>query len=297
MDKLTTFFASQPVILLDGAMGTMLMNAGLPAGRPPEEWNLLAPEKIGAVHQAYVQAGSRLILANTFNANRFRLSRHQLQEKVSEMNMAGVAIARSVAEKAPYPILVGASMGPTGEMFPPMGSLTFENARDAYAEQASALVDGGVDLLWIETMIDLQEVKAAIAGIRSVTGLPFVATMTFEKHGRTMMGATPALVLKTIIDEGAQAVGANCGTGPQVVEKVISAMRESDHEARLIAKANAGLPRLEGDEMVYDGTPAVMAAYAARVQQLGASLIGACCGSTPAHLLAMADALQLQVTG
>ena len=291
MNKLKDLLETEEYLLLDGVMGTMLMAAGLESGDPPEEWNVLFPERVRAVHRAYIQAGSRLVLTNSFGGNRYRLSLHQLQERVTELNRAAAANARAEADATPHTVLVGGSMGPTGELMEPMGTLTFEGAKAAFTEQAAALAEGGVDVIWIETMSDLNEVKAAIQGAREASELPIAATMTFDTHGHTMMGVSPAKAAESLQGFDLAVIGANCGNGPAEIESVIQTMHATNPQAILVAKANAGLPKYVNKELVYDGTPEVMAGYALRVRDLGAQLIGGCCGSTPAHIRAMAEAL------
>ncbi|MFQ5401077.1 MAG: betaine--homocysteine S-methyltransferase [Anaerolineae bacterium] len=291
MNKLKQLLESEPVLLLDGAMGTMLMEAGLEQGNPPEEWNVLHPDRVRVVHRVYIDAGSRIILTNTFGGTRFRLKLHNLQDRVHELNRAAAALARAEADAAAHPVVVGGSMGPTGELLEPMGSMTFTEAVDAFAEQAAALAEGGVDVLWIETMSDLNEVRAAVEGARFATSLPIAATMTFETRGHTMMGVSPIQALETLASLDLAAIGANCGNGPAEIEAVVHAMKQMNLDIPLIAKSNAGIPQWVGEELVYDGTPDVMAAYARRARALGATLVGACCGSTPAHIRAMAAAL------
>lgn len=291
MTQLQTLLETEKVIPLDGGMGTMLFSAGLEAGYSPELWNLEQPEQIKAIHRAYIEAGARVILTNSFGGNRFRLKGHNSADEIATLNKAAAQIAREAAAETSHPVVVAGSMGPTGEMLAPLGTMTVEEAREAFAAQASALAAGGVDLLWIETMSDLAEVQAAIEGARSVCDLPIAATMTFDTHGRTMMGVKPTKAMQTLNAFNLIAIGANCGNGPAEIESVIEAMHSANPQAVLIAKANAGLPKHVGGKIVYDGTPAVMAEYAVKVRTLGARLIGACCGSTPAHIQAIAEAL------
>jgi 5-methyltetrahydrofolate--homocysteine methyltransferase len=183
-------------------------------------------------------------------------------------------------------------MGPTGELFAPMGTMTFDEAKAAFAEQAAALDEGGVDILWIETMSDLKEVQAAVEGAKSVSDLPVAATMTFDTHGHTMMGVSPAKALDVLSSYGLVALGANCGNGPAEIEQVIETMHSLSPETILIAKSNAGIPHWVDEELHYDGTPEVMAEYTKRVYGLGAQLIGGCCGSSPAHIRAMAASIK-----
>jgi 5-methyltetrahydrofolate--homocysteine methyltransferase len=271
----------------------MLMAAGLEQGAPPEEWNVNHPDRVQAVHRAYIEAGSNIILTNSFGGTSFRLKLHNLQERVAELNRAAAANARAEADKAGRPVLVGGSIGPTGELFAPMGTMTFEEAKDAFAEQAAALDEGGADILWVETMSDLEEVRAAVEGAKSVSNLPVAATMTFDTHGHTMMGVSPAKALEVMRSFGLAALGANCGNGPDEIEGVIRTMRALDPDMILIAKSNAGIPHWVDDELYYDGTPEVMGEYTKRVFGLGASLIGGCCGSSPEHIKAMGEALRV----
>jgi 5-methyltetrahydrofolate--homocysteine methyltransferase len=295
MNRLKQLLDSESVILLDGAMGTMLMAAGLTSGAPPEEWNVSHPDRVRAVHRGYIQAGSRLILTNTFGCNRYRLKLHNLQERAFELNRAAAQNARLEADAAPQLTAVGGSMGPTGELLEPMGELTPQGAKEAFAEQAAGLADGGADVIWIETMSDLNEVKAAIEGARSATSLPIVATMTFDTRGFTMMGVSPKKAIETLAGLDLFAIGANCGTGPEELGVAIEQMRQANPQVLLVAKSNAGVPKWQNNQLLYDGTPQVMADYAQHARHLGARLIGACCGSTPEHIRAMADALDLSV--
>ncbi|MCP4422870.1 MAG: betaine--homocysteine S-methyltransferase [Chloroflexi bacterium] len=292
MNKLQELLATKDHLILDGAMGTMLMEAGLEQGAPPEEWNVAKPDKVRAVHRDYIEAGSNIVLTNSFGGTSFRLKLHNLQDRVAELNKAAAANARAEANAANHPVLVGGSMGPTGELFAPMGTMMFEEAKAAFAEQAAALDAGGADILWVETMSDLEEVRAAVEGAKSVSNLPIAATMTFDTHGHTMMGVSPAQALETLRSFGLAALGANCGNGPDEIEEVIQTMRALSPDTILIAKANAGIPHWIDEELVYDGTPEVMADYTKRVYGMGAQLIGGCCGSSPAHIKAMAKAFE-----
>lgn len=296
MDPLQELLQTEPYILLDGAMGTMLMSMGLEQGHPPEEWNVSYPDRILAVHEGYVAAGSRLILTNTFGGTHFRLKLHNLHERVAELNRAAAQLARRAADGVPQLVVVAGSMGPTGELMEPMGTMTFDQAVDAFAQQAAALAEGGVDLLWIETMSDLEELRAAVQGARSVSDLPITACMTFDTNRHTMMGVSPQQAVRALRELDLVAMGANCGNGPAEIEDVIGAMVAENPGMPLIAKSNAGIPRLVGgSELIYDGTPVVMGAYAHRVRDLGARLIGGCCGNTPDHLRAMSAVLKGEV--
>jgi 5-methyltetrahydrofolate--homocysteine methyltransferase len=289
--NLPAWLSDQAWVLLDGAMGTMLFAAGIKQGLASEAWNLDHPDQVAAIHLAYIEAGAQFILTNSFGGNRFRLEQHGLEGQAQELNRSAAQIARRAADASDHQVWVAGSMGPSGQLMEPLGALTPELAREGFAQQAQALAEGGVDLLWVETMSDLSEVIAALEGIRSVSNLPFAATMTFESRGRTMMGIRPEQAIETLIPYEPVALGANCGNGPAEIEGVIEAMAALNPQVPLIAKSNAGAPRLDGDEIIYDASPAIMAEHAVRARSLGAMLIGGCCGNTPEHIAAMYAAL------
>jgi 5-methyltetrahydrofolate--homocysteine methyltransferase len=283
----------EPVVA-DGGMGTMLMNAGLMFGDPPEQWNVL-PDKqphVRAIHRGYLDAGAQIILTNSFGGTAFRLKLHNLQDRVFELNRAAAELARAEAGEDR---VVAGSIGPSGELFEPMGALTFDAAVAGFAAQAAGLAAGGVDVLWIETMSDLQEVRAAVVGARQgAPHLPVVATMTFDTRGFTMMGVSPAQAVEELAELELAALGGNCGNGTAEIEGVVYGMSQTGTTLPLIAKSNAGLPDMVDGRAVYNGTPEIMAEYARRVRALGATIIGACCGSSPAHIAAIAQALREQ---
>jgi len=284
--------AAPGVILADGAMGTMLFEAGLQFGESPERWNVEHPERVQAVHQAYLKAGSRILLTNTFGGNRWRLSLHGLEPRTREFVEAGARNTRFAVEATGGRALVAGDIGPSGSLLAPLGELDEAEAVAGFAEQAEALLEGGVDVIWIETMSDLGEVTAAVRGVRQASAdVPILTTLTFDTHGHTMMGVTPEKALQVLSQQGAAAIGGNCGNGPEEILGVIEKMRAASPTATLIAKANAGLPTLVGGRAVYAATPESMAEYALAAADRGARIVGACCGSTPAHLRAMADSL------
>ena len=291
MNAFESLLATQRYLLADGAIGTMLFAVGLAQGAAPELWNVEEPGKMRAIHREYIRAGSSVILTNSFGGTSFRLKRHGLQGRVSDLNGAGASLARIEADNAASPVAVAGSMGPTGELLEPMGILRFNQAREAFAEQAAALAEGGVDVFWVETMSDLQEVQAAVMGIRDVSDMPVVTTLTFDTNGRTMMGVAPVAGLEAMRELGVTALGGNCGNGPAEIEGVIQAMRDADPDVVLVAKSNAGIPQYVDGALVYNGTPEVMARHARRVRDLGARIIGGCCGTTPEHIRAMSEAL------
>lgn len=292
-NPLTDLLAKKDVLLADGAMGTNLFALGLETGDSPELWNVEHPDRVAAVHRSFVAAGSDIFLANTFGGNRFRLALHGAEGRVGELNLAGARLAREVAEAAGRPIAVAGSMGPTGEMFQPVGSLSHEEGREAFAEQAVALRDGGVDVLWIETFSAAEELRAAVAGA-ATAGLPIVATMTFDTQGRTMMGLTPeaAVDLTRDLEPGLAAFGANCGIGPaQLLVTVLALTQAAGPDSVIVAKGNCGIPEYVDGAIRYSGTPRIMAEYACMARDAGARIIGGCCGTTADHLRAMAKAL------
>ncbi|MBK8901289.1 MAG: betaine--homocysteine S-methyltransferase [Anaerolineaceae bacterium] len=291
MNKLEQLLAANEYLIADGGMGTMLMAAGLEQGDPPEMWNVLHPDRIRAVHRGYIEAGSQIILTNSFGGTCFRLKLHNLQDRAYELNKAAAELARAEANAADHPVVVAGSIGPSGEIMEPVGALRFETAVAGFAEQAAGLAAGGADVLWIETMSDVSEVRAAVQGCRQATDLPVVATMTFDTNGRTMMGVTPAQAYAELSAMNLTALGGNCGNGPAEIEGVIQAMYAADQIYPFVAKSNAGIPEYVHGHLHYNGTPEVMAEYAIKVRNYGARIIGACCGSSPAHIAAMAQAL------
>jgi 5-methyltetrahydrofolate--homocysteine methyltransferase len=279
-------------ILADGAMGTMLFLNGLQFGDPPEVWNLTQPEVIRRIHRGYLEAGSQILLTNTFGGNRLRLGLHRLESRVAELNQTAAILLRSEVEAAGNQALVAGDIGPSGAIMAPVGTLDYEEAVDVFAEQAGALVDGGADLIWIETMSDLTEIKAAIEGVRRVApAIPLITTMTFDTRGRTMMGVTPEQAVEALAAWGSDAIGGNCGNGPDEILPVISKMRAVAPDVLLVSKSNAGMPELIDMRAVYRASPQTMATAAAEMQAAGARIVGGCCGSTPDHLRAMQAAL------
>jgi 5-methyltetrahydrofolate--homocysteine methyltransferase len=279
-------------ILADGAMGTMLFAAGLQFGDPPEVWNVSQPEVVRRIQRGYLEAGSRIVMTNTFGGNRLRLRLHGLQDRVAELNRTAAILLRAEVVAAGGRALVAGDIGPTGEIMAPLGTLSDEEAVEVFAEQAAALIAGGVDVIWIETMSHLSEIRAAIQGVRQVSaGIPIIATMTFDTRGHTMMGVSPEQAVTSLAAWGADAIGGNCGNGPDELLPVIERMHAAAPDVTLVAKSNAGMPELVDLRAVYRADPATMAEAGLAFQAAGARIIGACCGSTPAHLAAMAEAL------
>ncbi|MCL4464867.1 MAG: homocysteine S-methyltransferase family protein [Chloroflexi bacterium] len=268
------------VLLCDGAMGTMLQAAGLEAGEVPELWNLRCPERVLAVHLAYVAAGVDIVTTNTFGGTRIKMARAGVADEVGEANRQGAQLAR---EAAAGNVFVAGSLGPTGELLEPFGTLSPAEAADAYAEQAAALVKGGVDLFLIETMSDLAEATAAVMGVRRVSNLPVFCTLSFDTGGRTMMGVSPKQAAEMLAELAVEAFGANCGLGPDEMEGVAREFLIAKPGAAIICQPNAGVPSLEEGRSVYSASPETMAEYARRYAALGVRVVGSCCGSTPAH--------------
>lgn len=293
MTTLQELIDSNQTIVADGGMGTTLVAMGLQAGDSPELWNVDHPDRISQLHADYIAAGAQIILTNTFGGSQPRLARHGLGERTVELNRAAAQLARQAADAVDHPVVVGGSIGPAGELLEPLGTLSYDDAKAGFAAQAKGLIEGGVDVLWVETMSDLNEVNAAVEGIREVDAdFPIVATMTFDTNGRTIMGVKPEQAQQELADLGAIAFGGNCGNGPEEIVDVISKMHGQNPDTVLIAKANAGLPEVVDGKATYNATPDDMAAYAKKVQAEGARIIGACCGSKPAHIQAIAEALK-----
>jgi methionine synthase I (cobalamin-dependent) len=298
-NRFTDLLQSRSVLLADGATGTNLFARGLMSGDAPEFWNVDHPDRITALHQSFVDAGSDLFLTNSFGGSRHRLKLHQAEDRVAELNEAAARIARAVADAAPREVIVAGSMGPTGELFHPLGPLTLDEGIAAFEEQARALANGGADILWIETMSSREEVEAALNG-GAVTGLPMVCTLSFDTNGSTMMGITPAdfVALCRELEPAPAAYGTNCGVGPAEVVAGILGLRSAAHaDDLLVAKANCGIPEFIDGAIRYGGTAELMAEYACLAVDAGARIIGGCCGTTPEIVRAMRDALDAHERG
>ena len=293
-DVLQKMLSERPWLLADGATGTSFFATGLPTGHAPELWNLDEPDKVRDQYRAYVDAGCDIILTNSFGGTRNRLKLHQAEGRVAEINTAAARLAREVTGQAGREIVVAGSMGPTGEMYMPLGELTMTQGTAAYAEQAKALAEGGVDVLWIETIYSFEELTAAVTGARA-TGLPVVCTMSFDTAGRTMMGITAAQFVEEThkLTPSPMAVGGNCGIGPSELLTTLIGLREAaGADAVLVAKSNCGVPEFVDGEIAYQGTPELMADYARLCLDVGVQIIGGCCGTTPAHIRVMRAAME-----
>ncbi len=288
---LLQWLAAGRIVRFDGAMGTMLQSAGLTDGGAPELWNVTRSEQIRSIYEAYAQAGVNVITTNTFGGTSGRLKLHNMQSRVVELNRAGALLAREVADR--YGALVAGDIGPSGELIEPVGPLSMADATAMFAEQVQGLVEGKVDFILIETMSHLNEVEAAVAGVRQVAPqLPIAATMSFDTNFHTMMGVSPRQAVETMAGWGVEVIGANCGNGPAEIETVMTQMAQYRPEGiYLMAQSNAGMPRYTAGKISYDAVPDVMAESALRLRNLGVNVIGACCGSTPAHVAAIHAAL------
>ncbi|MCS7011677.1 MAG: homocysteine S-methyltransferase family protein [Anaerolineales bacterium] len=291
MSKFLARLASQTTLVADGATGTNLQKRGLKPGTPPEELVLDQPDWILDLASAFVEAGSDIILTCTFGGTRIRLRESQYADRVSEINRCAAELARQAASARPD-VLVAGSIGPTGVLLQPYGPLSVEEAESAYREQVQALVQGGVDLLLIETHFSFEEADAAFRAARSVTDLPIVVSFSYDRGVRTMMGVKPADMIRHYKAMGAAMVGANCGTTLENMEKIIQDYASAEPAFPLWAKPNAGLPRLEGDVTVFDISPSQMAEFARRYVESGARVVGGCCGSTPEHVAAIVQAVK-----
>lgn len=297
-DALSRMLQTRPHVLADGATGTALFNMGLDAATPPEIWNATHPDRIAALHRAAIEAGSDLFLTNSFAANASRLALHGAAARVTELNRLAAGIARDQADRAGRTVIVAGSIGPIGEFMAPMGSLTHARAVQMFHEQAQALQDGGADILWFETLASLEELRAAAEAAR-LTGMAWCASLSFDTAGRTIMGVTPGQLAAAVerLPNPPVAYGANCGVGASDLLRSVTGFAASGNERPVIAKGNAGVPHLHDGHIHYDGTPALMADYACLARDLGVRIIGGCCGTMPAHLRAMAEALQTRPPG
>ncbi|QFU08921.1 Bifunctional homocysteine S-methyltransferase/5,10-methylenetetrahydrofolate reductase [Rhodobacteraceae bacterium THAF1] len=297
-DALTKMLSTRDWILADGATGTTLFNMGLSSGDSPEFWNVDRPDDIRALYSGPVQSGSDLFLTNTFGGNAARLKLHDGQDRVRELNRAGAELGREVADTAGRPIIVAGSMGPTGEVMAPLGALTHELAVEMFHEQAEGLKEGGVDVLWVETISAPEEYRAA-AEAAALVDMPFCGTMSFDTAGRTMMGTTSEEMVKIVgkMKHAPLAFGANCGVGASDLLRTVLGFIEAGASRPVIAKGNAGIPKYVDGHIHYDGTPEVMANYAEMARNCGARIIGGCCGTTPEHLTAMKEALETRPKG
>lgn len=293
---LAKLLADRAVLLADGATGTNLFERGLVSGDSPELWNDIHADRIRQLHHEFVVAGADIILTNSFGANRRRLMLHQLEGRTAELNRLAAANARAVADAAGRPVVVAGSVGPTGDLLAPLGQLTEAEAETVFREQIEGLRDGGADVIWIETMSALEEIRAAARAAVAV-GMPFTVTASFDTAGRTMMGVLPARLAEfaATLAPAPLAIGANCGVGATDLVASVLAIEGAGTGAVVIAKANCGIPRVTAAGTIYSGTPPLMAEYARLAIDAGARIVGGCCGTSPAHLAAMRAAIDTHV--
>lgn len=279
------------IIILDGAMGTMLQEKGLKAGECTEMWNLDHPDVIKRIHTSYLEAGADIVLTNTFGANGVKLRKLKIEEKLQVMNQQAVRLAREAADEykneTSSTVFVAGSIGPTGEILEPYGPIKHEDTYTGYRDQIEAMVSVGLDLVILETFYNLDEIKIALKAVKENSDLIVFASMSFDDNLKTVYGVTPEKAVEVLFQEGADGVGANCGSGPEVLYRVLSKMRLMTN-APLMVEPNAGIPYLENNRVVYPATPEEMADYSEKFAQLKVNMIGGCCGSTPEHIQAIA---------
>jgi len=300
LNRFEKLLSEKATLLADGATGTSFFDMGLQSGDAPELWNVDYPERVTRHYQAFIDAGSDLILTNSFGGTRYRLQLHKAEHRVAELNIAAAALLREAVSKSDREIIVAGSIGPTGEILAPLGDLQAADAVAAFAEQALALQQGGADVIWIETMSSQEEVEYAVQGARQ-TELPIVFTMSFDTNGRTMMGVGAADMMNLHQRLGVHACGTNCGIGASEVVAAILNLQASKPDGSkdpiLVAKANCGIPEFIDGEIHYNGTPEIMARYATMARDAGARIVGGCCGTSPEHVAAMRHALDSTAPG
>jgi 5-methyltetrahydrofolate--homocysteine methyltransferase len=294
--SLGELLATGKPLLADGATGTNYFAAGLASGEPPEFWTVDRPEEVTGLHQQFVDAGADIILTNTFGCNPHRLKLHKAEARTFELAKVAAELARQVADAAPRPVVVAGSVGPTGELFEPLGALTHDAAVASFSEEIRGLKAGGADVVWIETMSSAEEVHAA-ATAAIANDMPYVATCSFDTAGRTMMGILPSQLTGILAVEPVPplAQGANCGVGAPDI--LVTVLEMQGAGVPIISKGNCGVPHFQGTEIVYSGTPELMGRYAAMAVDAGAQIVGGCCGTTPTHLAAMRAALDAYTPG
>lgn len=290
MNKFLSLLQSPTPLLTDGAMGTLLHAHGVEHSHCFDELNLTDPTRVADVHRQYIEAGAQIILTNTFGANRYKLRKHGLADHLTEINRAGVEIARRVVEESGKPVLVAGDVGPLGVRIAPYGRVQPPEARQAFAEQIRALA-AGVDLVVIETLTDLYEMVEAIHAAKAFDEIPVVASMTFTRDDRTLLGDDPAKVATALAEAGADVIGVNCSGGPAQLIRILREMRRAAPAARFWVKPNAGWPEHVGGRVMYAAAPEYFRDYALEFWKAGANVLGGCCGTTPEHIAAMRKTL------
>lgn len=292
-NALSALLQDRDWLLADGATGTNLFDMGLMSGDAPELWNVDAPDKIRKLYRDAVEAGSDIFLTNSFGANASRLKLHDAQGRVDELNRSAAELGREIADTAGRKVIVAGSVGPTGEIMEPVGTLRHADAVEMFHEQAEGLKAGGADVLWVETISAPEEFRAAAEAF-ALADMPWCGTMSFDTAGRTMMGVTAAdmVALVQSLPNAPLAFGANCGTGASDLLRTILSFAAQGPEIPVVSKGNAGIPKYVDGHIHYDGTPDLMADYAVMARDAGARIIGGCCGTKPVHLQAMRAALE-----
>ena len=292
-NRFETLLSQRDWLLADGATGTNLFNMGLESGDAPELWNETQPDKIRALYSGAVEAGSDLFLTNTFGSNASRLKLHDAADRSFELSRIGTEIGREVADAAGRPVIVAGSVGPTGDIMQPVGTLSHDDAVEIFHEQAEGLKAGGADVLWVETISAPEEFRAAAEAFARAD-MPWCGTMSFDTAGRTMMGVTSSAMAGLVeeLPNPPLAFGANCGTGASDLLRTVLGFTATGTTRPLIAKGNAGIPKYVDGHIHYDGTPELMARYAVLARNCGARIIGGCCGTMPEHLRSMREALE-----
>ncbi|MFH1823608.1 MAG: homocysteine S-methyltransferase family protein [Candidatus Firestonebacteria bacterium] len=278
----------EKILLGDGALGTMLQKHGLSLGECPEYWNITKADIVTDIHLEYIDAGADIILTNTFGANKIKLSKFNLEGKIKEINVNAVKNARKVAKDN---VFIAGNLGPTGSLLEPLGDLTSEEVYNVFKEQVLCLIEGGVDLIIIETMISIEEVVLATKAAKENSDLPVASLMTFEvnKNGiKTVMGVDVKTMVEELEKGGADIIGTNCGSGIKNMIEVVKAIKKETNKF-IMAEPNAGLPVLKNGVVVYDGTPEVMSSYIPHLIDAGTNIIGGCCGTTPQHIKSMRE--------
>ena len=297
-NALSRLLETRDWLMADGATGTNLFNMGLESGDAPEFWNVDHPDRIKKLHQYAVDAGSDIFLTNSFGGNASRLKLHGAENRARELSRISAELGRDVADNAGRTVVVAGSVGPTGEIFAPMGPLTHEAAVEIFHEQAEGLKEGGADILWLETISAPEEYNAAAEAF-ALADMPWCGTMSFDTAGRTMMGVTSAQMVDMVekLPNPPIAFGANCGVGASDLLRTVLGFSAQGTERPIIAKGNAGIPKYHDGHIHYDGTPDLMAEYAVLARDAGATIIGGCCGTMPEHLRAMYEALSTRPRG
>ncbi len=297
-NPLSELLAEKGVLMADGATGTNLFAMGLESGEAPELWNESKPENIVKLHQDFVDAGADIILTNSFGGTRHRLKLHKADDRVFELNKKAAEIARGVADGADHKVIVGGSVGPTGELLVPLGAMTYDDAVASFKEQIEGLKAGGIDIVWIETMSATDEIRAAAEAAISL-GMPYVYTASFDTAGKTMMGLHPKEIgtVGGEMSDHPVAVGANCGVGAADILSTLLDMTAANPEGTFVVKGNCGIPEYKGAEIVYSGTPELMSEYAHLAIDAGAKIIGGCCGTSCEHLKSIRAAIDSHNAG